>query len=88
MRDTDYAKELASADINGCRIERLFVKGENQEEIRFSWWVEGRMANRPLDLPEHELLALFRAAITEGVFTSDFLRDLHASLYELRPEGQ
>lgn len=86
MRDTDYAKELASVDINGCRIERLFVKGEGQEEIRFSWWVDGRLTNRPLDVPEHELLALFRAAIAEGVFTPDFLRDLHASLYELKPE--
>lgn len=88
MRDTEYAKELASADINGCRIERLFVKGENQEEIRFSWWVDGRMANRPLDLPEHELLALLRAAIAKGVFTPGFLRDLHSSLYELKPEDQ
>ena len=50
MRDTSYATELATASIDGCRIERLFVKGEDQVEIRFSWWVENKMANRPLDL--------------------------------------
>ena len=84
MRDTTYATELATAEINQCRIERLFVKSENQVEIRFSWWVDGRMANRPLDLPEHELLPLLRKAIEKGVFSEGFLRELHAMLYDVR----
>ncbi len=84
MRDTDYATELATADINGCRIERLHVKSLKQDEIRFSWWKDGNMTNRPLDLPERELLALFRLAIEKNVFTEEFRRDLHAMLYDVR----
>jgi hypothetical protein len=38
MRDTPYAKELARAEINDCRIERLWVKKLGQIEIRFSEW--------------------------------------------------
>jgi hypothetical protein len=87
MRDTPYATELATADLNGCRIERLHVKEQDQDEIRFSWWVDGRMANRPLDLPENELLPLLRLAIEQGVFTEAFLRDLHSMLYDVRGEN-
>ena len=86
MRDTDYATERATADINWCRIERLYVKQMEQEEIRFSWWKEGHLTNRPLDLPERELLPLLRRAIEKGVFTDAFLRDLHSLLYEVRGE--
>ncbi|HZZ22213.1 MAG TPA: hypothetical protein VFE60_06380 [Roseiarcus sp.] len=83
-RDTNYATELASAEINYCRIERLKIKESHQVEIRFAWWPEGRMANRPLDLPEHELLALFSKAIKNGVFSDSFLTGLHSALYEAR----
>ena len=80
MRDTEYATEIKTAEVNACRIERLYVKGERQEEIRFSWWPDGRMANRPLDLPESELLPLMREAIRVGVFSDEFLCDLKAAL--------
>jgi hypothetical protein len=60
MRDTPYAKELARAEVNDCRIERLWVKKLGQIEIRFSWWPSTRLVTRPLDLPEHELLELLR----------------------------
>jgi hypothetical protein len=80
MRDTDYATEIKTAELNACRIERLYVKGEGQEEIRFSWWPDGRMANRPLDLPEDELLPLIREAIRAEVFSPEFLRELKATL--------
>ena len=80
MRDTPYATERASAEIRDCRIERIFVKAENegrgQEEIRFAWWPDGNMANRPLDLPEPHLLELMAEAIRHGVFTEPFLRGL------------
>ncbi|WP_146144811.1 hypothetical protein [Phreatobacter cathodiphilus] len=85
MRDTDYAKELARADIGGHRIERLLIKSKNEEEIRFSWWTNGRMANRPLDLSEAGLLPLMKEAIRERVFSDAFLRDLHSALYDCRP---
>lgn len=80
MRDTDYATERASAVVDDCRIERIFVKAENagrgQEEIRFAWWPGGKMANRPLDLPEPNLLKLMAEAIHKGVFTEPFLQGL------------
>lgn len=80
MRDTEYATEIKTAEVNSCRIERLYVKSERQEEIRFSWWPDGKMANRPLDLPEDELLPLMREAMRLGVFTDDFLRGLKSAL--------
>ncbi len=72
MRDTGYARELARADIGGHRIERLYVKDRGEEEIRFSWWKDGRMQTRPLDLPEDQLLPLLAEAIREGVFSKRF----------------
>ncbi len=41
MRDTDYAREMATFAIGDNRIERLYVKEEEQEEIRF-FLVAGR----------------------------------------------
>lgn len=76
MRDTRYATEQATAKINDCRIERILVKAENQIEIRFSWWPDGKMANRPLDLPEPSLLNLIEEAIREKVFSGAFLEGL------------
>jgi hypothetical protein len=67
LRDSPYATELARGELadpkGDCfRIERLRVKATGVEEIRFSWWPKG-MANKPLDLPEQELLELLREAI-------------------------
>ena len=76
MRDTNYAREIASADIGGERLERILVKESGVEEIRFSWWKNGRFTPRPLDLPEPELLDLMRKAIANGVFTEAFLAGL------------
>jgi hypothetical protein len=84
MRDTAYARELATASLasgdSEVRIERLFVKEFQQEEIRFSWWKGDKMMMRPLDLPEHELLELFRLAIQQRVFQPEFLRALKGIL--------
>jgi hypothetical protein len=82
MRDTPYARELARAELNDCLIERLWVKKLGQIEIRFSWWPSGRLATRPLDLPEHQLLELLRGAIREGVFTDMFVGNLLSILRE------
>src|SRR5262245_10774503 len=85
-RDTPYAREIATAEVGDVRIERIFVKAENdgrgQEEIRFAWWPGGNMANRPLDLPEPLLLQLMAEAIRQGVFTEPFLRNLTRLLAE------
>lgn len=86
-RKTKYADEITTAEFKECRIERIFVKAQGQEEIRFSWWPEGRMKVRPLDMPESELLPLMERAIEQGVFSTDFLRgllDILAAIPELQ----
>jgi hypothetical protein len=80
MRETRYASELATAELKDCRIERIHLKKEDRDEIRFSWWPNGKMAMRPLDLPENELLELIRLAVAEGVFTDAFLSNLRQIL--------
>ena len=83
MRDTPYATEIETAsDSIGQTIERLFVKEHGREEIRFSWWKDGQLMIRPLDLPEDELLPLMRTAMRKGVFSLRFLSDLEAALVE------
>ena len=81
MRDTRYAREIRSAtDSVGQTIERLFIKEHKREEIRFSWWKDGRMVVRPLDLPEEELLPLMKDAVAKGVSSERFLRSLRSAL--------
>ena len=86
MRDTNDATELATAilpykdGVHECRLERIFVKEDNQEEIRFSWWENGNIVPRPLGLPERELLRLFERAIANRVFTTEFREELRRIL--------
>ena len=80
MRDTSYATELARADIGGQRIERLLIESEGVVEIRFSWWKDGCMQTRPLDLAEDELLPLLQEAIRQGVFSDEFVNVLKGAL--------
>jgi len=94
LRDTKYARELATAKLPSgssgnsyVAIERIFVKQAEQVEIRFSLWEGGRMMPRPLDLPENELLPLLRAAIREGVFSETFVKSLRSMVGELKDTG-
>lgn len=86
MRDTDYATELVTATFawgdSEARIERLLIKESQQEEIRFSWWKDGRLVMRPLDLTEDDLISLFRDAVERGVFTQPFRKALRQILSE------
>jgi hypothetical protein len=86
LRETPYAKELARATVawkgGGGRLEALLNKERNQKEIRFSWWKDGRMAPRPLDLTEDELFSLMADAITKSVFTDGFVDRLRQLLNE------
>jgi len=84
MRSTRYADLIAYADIGGHRIERLRIREKDAVEIRFSWWKDGRLVPRPLDLSENDLLDLLRKAIGNEVFDDRFLRDLHTLLYDCR----
>ncbi|MGD9816810.1 MAG: hypothetical protein AB7Q23_17150 [Hyphomonadaceae bacterium] len=80
MRDTKYAREIATGAHRDFRIERLYIHEVHRPEIRFSWWPEGKFAPRPLDVTEDELLPLFQDAISKGVFTEAFLGQLRESL--------
>lgn len=82
MAETKYARQINFAEIDECRIERIFVKALGQEEIRFSWWPGGKFTPRPLDLPEAQLLPLIHDAITQGVFTQSFVDGLRDMLNE------
>lgn len=88
MRDTPFATEIRTAiDSSGQAIERILVKEHQREEIRFSWWRDGKLIARPLHLPENELLQLLRDAIKKGVFSAEFLKSLHEALYDSRHEA-
>ncbi len=85
MRDTQYAREISRgiyswSENSEARIERLYIKEFGQEEIRFSWWKDGNLVMRPLNLTEEELLALLRNSVEVGVFSTDFLRRLREIL--------
>ena len=85
LRDTQYAQELVRATLqldsdNEVRLERLYIKDMKREEIRFSWWPKGRMAQKPLDVTEPELLELLEEGIKQHVFTPEFLEQLKALL--------
>lgn len=84
LRDTDYATELSHAALadgdSEVRIERLRIKASGEEEIRFSWWRQGRLIPRPLDLPESQLVALVARAVAGGVLSPGFLARVHVAL--------
>ena len=76
LRNTRYAEERRTSKIGDSRIERLFVRETNQEEIRMSWWPKGRMANRPLDVNESDFIDLIAQGIVDGVLSPQFLPKL------------
>jgi hypothetical protein len=81
LRDTPYATEVVTASItlgdgSEARLERIHVKTEDHEEIRFSWWKNGNIVMRPLDLCEDDLINLFHQAVVQHVFTPSFIGNL------------
>lgn len=80
LRETTYARELARAVVpcpgGEMRMERLHINELNREEIRFSWWPNQKMAQKPLDVTEAELLTLFEQAVDRGVLSPDFRQSL------------
>lgn len=65
---------LAYADLGSARIERLFLREEREEAVRFRR--TGAAAVRALELPEDELIVLLGDAIAAGVFSGAFLSEL------------
>lgn len=82
-RDTDYAEERARTVMGEIRLERLYVKSEEQEEIRLSWWPDGRMANRPVDIPESMFVDIIAQGIRDGVLSPLFLAKLIAKTSQI-----
>ena len=80
LRDSYYATEMKRTTIGENRLERLYVKEHNQEEIRLSWWPDGGMANRPLDMPEGEFIELLAKGISDGTLGQFFIFDLIEAL--------
>jgi hypothetical protein len=86
VRETDYAVELCEPGVRQfpsgaeARIEKLHIKETEEEEIRFSWWKNGNMVPRPLDLSEGDLIALFKDALSKDVFTPIFRLKLRSIL--------
>lgn len=84
MRETKYAVELTEPGImrfpsgDEARIEKLHIKESGEEEVRFSWWKDGKMI--PLDLSENDLLILLRDAFAKDVFTPLFKDSLRSLL--------
>ena len=85
LKETDYCKLLKQGRIETpeqiSTIERIHVKEQNREEIRFAYYKKNKNDNdrlvlRPLDLEENELFQLFIAAISEDVFSNDFTQKL------------
>jgi hypothetical protein len=86
MRETKYALELCDPGIrswpNGeeARIEKLHIKETGKEEVRFSWWKNGKIVPRPLDLSEDDLILLFKDALSKDVLTPAFRLKLRSML--------
>lgn len=83
-RVTAYREEIVTASVdfpNGIesqgRIERLYVFNLKSEAIRFSWYKSGKLQERSLVIVEEYLLKLLRNAIEVGVFSEEFLAELH-----------
>jgi len=72
LRDTKYAEELARSVLtfpggDEARIERLVIKATGSTEIRLSWWKDGKMMMRPLDLGEADFFKLIAQGFRDGV---------------------
>lgn len=89
IKRTDYCDLLKQGKLEigdtVSTIERIYVNGTKQEEIRFAYYKFNKEGNerlilRPLDINENELLVLFANAISKGVFSQDFTQKLKALL--------
>ncbi|CAH1059867.1 hypothetical protein [Paenibacillus pseudetheri] len=89
LKSTEYCDLLKQGrlelDLFICTIERINVKANGEDEIRFAYYKKNKNNNerlilRPLDINENELLMLFADAVNKNVFTPDFQRKLKAIL--------
>ena len=78
LRKTPYAELCAEACLtrdgsdDEVRLERLRLRGDRYEALRFTVWRSRRCIPRPAHLTEPELIAL----LEKGVFSDFFRRQL------------
>ena len=81
LRKTKHAALCAEASLNQengneHRLERMWLKEDESEVIRWSWWKQGHLIPRAPHLTEAQLIALLDKGIEAKVFTPFFLRQL------------
>lgn len=87
--ETKYCKILKQVKIREnsevYSIERIFIKGLSQEEIRLAYYKditrrgvfqEEAFIPRPVDLTEDKLLVLIHKGISQNVFSKSFVNKL------------
>lgn len=93
IKETKYCSILAQAKVFDGKytycIEKVFVKKQQQEEIRFCLYKDTinqveRYIPRSLDVTEEEFLELFKEAMTQGVFSKELLTNLRMELAKKR----
>lgn len=91
IKDTKYCQVLIQGKLVDEKytycIEKIFIKTLKRDEIRFSLYKDTirsteRYIPRSLDVTEEQLLQLIKAAVAEGVFSKDFIKDLSEILHE------
>lgn len=87
-RDTRYARVIASAEIDlgsdeKAVAERLELHEFGTEEVRFSWWKNGKFMTRPLDIAEEDWIKLLSESYKNGVLSSEFMKDLEKQIFSI-----
>jgi hypothetical protein len=80
---SNYCDVLNSATLNlgggeQARAEKIVLKSNNQQELRFSWRTQNgvQFQRAPLDLPEDEWVQLFDVAVQNNIVSDKFIKDL------------
>lgn len=82
LRKTPHAELCAQACLSRdnsndeLRLERLWLKREGYEALRFTVWRSGRFIPGPARLTEPELIALLEKGLESDVFSDFFRRQL------------
>jgi hypothetical protein len=80
---SNYCDVLKTASLNlneseQARAEKIRLKTNGNEELRFSWRTQNgaKFVPRPLDLPEAQWVELFDSAVKSEVISQDFIKNM------------
>ena len=82
LRKTPHAELCAEARLprdgsdDELRLERVWLKADRYEALRFTAWRHGRFIPRPAQMTEPDLIALLERGLEGGVFSDFFRRQL------------